>query len=1785
MSQGDTFSTKIIAALSTPGGDEAVKVFQDLDKAARQFEGNAKQAAVDIANLVKAIRAGNGDVEQLKTLMMGMGESFKLLSNAQKTKGLFFTNQDISNILAVSKAITQASDAFKKLQTQRGINAGNLGLDSKSVKEASDALKTLQTNLNALNLALEKKPNNPGLQLQKTLIQNNIAEVNKLKAAMTSQVQLEKEQAQQQVSQQREQTATLRRESAERLRIKQKETADAIALDKKRDDARFRVSEARSEFYKTVPGANTAFTKFNIEQARNLSTQEPGFFPSKVAGLGRQDDSRYLRDAFAQNNTAFKSSAASVTDNEKVRAILQDIVKLEQQIIAARKLGNQNLEDEKKKLLEIGNLQRQAATQRRADSEAGAASKQAQHLLDRFTGASGGALFAIQAVLNVNQSIISGVRNAIGAAIGYSIDLEAAFKNLQAVTAITKTEMLGLEDQIKRVAGTTKFSALEVADAALILGQAGLSARQVAEAIKPVVDLATASGSTLAQAVDIVTSVVGVFNVTTGETADVANKITQAVNVSKLSIDKLSLGLQYAGNTASQLGISFEETTAALATMANAGIKSGSTMGTGLRQILVELQKPSDEFVQALASIGLSLTDLDLKTQSFSEVLRKLRDAGFSASEAIKSFDVRGAAAFNSLLANPEAFDKIVQGLNGTQAAVKANEIQMESLKNQGLRLQSSLGNLVSTGLAPTSQALSVLVGGLASAIQSLSEAKGSVEVFGTVLAGALGAAAAASLSFTLRGLLAVGPLLVGMGSSVPILASVGTGLVGLSTAATAAKVALGPLAVLLSASGIGASIAILTGLYFALSSAIETDAEKTEALTASLDKAKGVLSEKAEVVTSLSKKIEELEAKQEFYRNNTTALTTEVQNLSQKFGQWGVDLTNTGGNIDGLIGKLKGLRTELRDLQNLNLGVVASKAEALAGEKSRQAQAEFEGYRVTGMNRLTQSGASNLEPLLTGKYRGEFAKLLKSSGAGGEGLQNIQDLYRGAQSANSPSDISNLGGSSLLLTRLLTEAKSSGMNEGFINSLTRATEATNKLAEVTSSARGAKLEAQGATLGQAQGEALSKFLKSSNLENRINVGPNISQAARGALGQGASASELYQFSLKPFQESIKKLDDLKATIEKEQGLSGDVSNNEIKSYLKAQLAQQITSKKSQFRGQFEELTTAATPGLKLQDTLSANSYERSKRLYQSQQKGGKDVLSKQTELETKRNAELIEKDLRGIVDRSSPEAQAIVASRNAALEVTLETLRESAAQTAEKVANKALGLQAANLETQVKNKLKDAKLTKGSVIPSEGFESITKALDRGLALVEEARSLKLREVATKIKAGAAIEADRAAVNETFDNERESLINSFTSLYGEAAKKIYDVSASVKEARNKLATLKLNQDAAEFDNQNKSREIEIAGIAQPRPDTPERLRQANLQASTESLQSTRAMAVQTEDLITKVTTGLITLKALNEATKASIGGIEGKAENERSKQEVQDLKRLLQENDAQVKAIADSEGLVNTAVKERLDLMNKEYDLRKKIATDSKKGSTSTLEGASSQIGGAVTQYKANVEGIDANAILGENVLTQLGTLQSRFGSFFSDVTTGAKTSKEAFRDLGIGILKTLADIVAQQAAIMLVKGLLSAFGGGGGDTGGGTADAGVTAMPNMARHGGYITGGSVKGYAGGGSVTGGSVSGRDAVQALLMNGEYVLNKTATDAVGTDFLDNLNSQGNTVAASNTPATTVIQQKAAPTPVNVWVVSPDQQPVPGPRDIVAMVSDDIQRGGSIKTLIKSVQAGN
>lgn len=217
--------------------------------------------------------------------------------------------------------------------------------------------------------------------------------------------------------------------------------------------------------------------------------------------------------------------------------------------------------------------------------------------------------------------------------------------------------------------------------------------REIDKALPSVTLLATATGSELATAVGIATTAISVFRLRAEEMPQVANQMTAALNLSKLTIDQVALGFQYVGNAAADMGLSLTETTAVLATLANQGIRSGSTIGTGFRQLLVDLQSPSENLRQRFRELNISMADVDIRTNGVVGVLENLRAAGFTSADAFATMELRGAAAFSALSRGADRMGDLITGIQQATGAAEANAIQMESLQNGDL-IRREVGEL-----------------------------------------------------------------------------------------------------------------------------------------------------------------------------------------------------------------------------------------------------------------------------------------------------------------------------------------------------------------------------------------------------------------------------------------------------------------------------------------------------------------------------------------------------------------------------------------------------------------------------------------------------------------------------------------------------------------------------------------------------------------------------------------------------------------------------------------------------------------------------------------------------------------------------------------------------------------------------------------------------------------------------------------------------------------------------------------------------------------------------------
>lgn len=291
---------------------------------------------------------------------------------------------------------------------------------------------------------------------------------------------------------------------------------------------------------------------------------------------------------------------------------------------------------------------------------------------------------AVKARTYLQYRIVSDVFNTITNALrgGFTaiVDYDQGLKDLQAITQATTAEVRIMAIAIKDVASKTKFSASETANAMRILGQAGLSAAESIAVLPAVANLATGTLASMETAVDLVTTAIRVFGIQATQSATVADIFANAVNASKLTIDKLRIAMNYVGPVAASANISLQETAAAMMTLANSGIRA-STIGTGLRRVLAELVDPSKKLRKAAEEAGISLAELDPSTAPLSAVLAKLGIVLNTTGVAFDLFGKRGAAAALALTADVTGgFESSLESANrfGTAATMAAT--QMEGL-------------------------------------------------------------------------------------------------------------------------------------------------------------------------------------------------------------------------------------------------------------------------------------------------------------------------------------------------------------------------------------------------------------------------------------------------------------------------------------------------------------------------------------------------------------------------------------------------------------------------------------------------------------------------------------------------------------------------------------------------------------------------------------------------------------------------------------------------------------------------------------------------------------------------------------------------------------------------------------------------------------------------------------------------------------------------------------------------------------------------------------------------
>ncbi|MDE5754387.1 MAG: phage tail tape measure protein, partial [Oscillospiraceae bacterium] len=212
------------------------------------------------------------------------------------------------------------------------------------------------------------------------------------------------------------------------------------------------------------------------------------------------------------------------------------------------------------------------------------------------------------------------IKNFASGTVETGKTFEASMSKVKAISGATSEELADLDAVARQYGRDTQFSASECADALSYMALAGWDVEDMTTALPGVLNLAAASEMDLAKASDVVTDYMTAFGWEANRAGEFADKMAFAMANSNTDTEMLGEAYKNCAATAESLHYSMEETTAAIMTMANAGVKGGES-GTALNAVMTRLATDTKGCASSLAEYGVSIYDEQGNMQSLSSIL------------------------------------------------------------------------------------------------------------------------------------------------------------------------------------------------------------------------------------------------------------------------------------------------------------------------------------------------------------------------------------------------------------------------------------------------------------------------------------------------------------------------------------------------------------------------------------------------------------------------------------------------------------------------------------------------------------------------------------------------------------------------------------------------------------------------------------------------------------------------------------------------------------------------------------------------------------------------------------------------------------------------------------------------------------------------------------------------------------------------------------------------------------------------------------------------------------
>ena len=291
------------------------------------------------------------------------------------------------------------------------------------------------------------------------------------------------------------------------------------------------------------------------------------------------------------------------------------------------------------------------------------------------------------AAIGILVGAFRAVNRIVSSIVSVFTEFEFVMAKVNAVSGATESEFAALNKTAEELGRTTFFTAAQVGELMLNFSKLGFTAQEIQDAVKPTLDLATATGSDLARAATVAGAAVRGFGLDASETQRVVDVMAVSFSSSAMNIEKWQTSMTKVAPIAKAAGFSIEDTAAIMSKLTDSGIEA-SIAGTSLRNILLKMQDPTSELSMRFGRTIHSLDDLV-------PAMKQFVAEGGSMADVMEVVDLRQAAAFEQMITTADgtlALRDALLDANGEGARMAA--IVGDTLQGAFLKFTSAMQGL-----------------------------------------------------------------------------------------------------------------------------------------------------------------------------------------------------------------------------------------------------------------------------------------------------------------------------------------------------------------------------------------------------------------------------------------------------------------------------------------------------------------------------------------------------------------------------------------------------------------------------------------------------------------------------------------------------------------------------------------------------------------------------------------------------------------------------------------------------------------------------------------------------------------------------------------------------------------------------------------------------------------------------------------------------------------------------------------------------------------------------------